>query len=112
VKPASVLETSDAVFTALADPTRRQVLRLVADRGPASATSLERELPVSRQAIVKHLVVLRRAGLVVGQRQGQEVRYGLVPEPLGDAAEWIAETGARWDARLARLRAYLLANDG
>jgi DNA-binding transcriptional ArsR family regulator len=110
VKTASVLDASDVIFTALADPTRRQVLRLVAERGPASATTLERELPVSRQAVVKHLVVLRRAGLVVGQRSGQEVRYGLVPEPLGEAAEWIAETGARWDARLARLRAYLLAS--
>jgi len=103
---------ADAVFAALADPTRRQVLRLVAERGPTSATTLERELPVSRQAIVKHLVVLRRAGLVAGQRAGQEVRYAFVPEPLGEAAEWIAEIGARWDARLERLRAYLLADEG
>ena len=96
------------VFSALADPTRRQVLRLVAEIGPASATSLGRELPVSRQAIVKHLVVLRSAGLVAGQRRGQEVRYSLVPEPLGEAAEWLAQIGARWDERLARLRTYLV----
>jgi len=106
-----IADASDTIFAALADPTRRRVLRLVAERGPASATTLVRELPVSRQAIVKHLVVLRRAGLVVGQRQGQEVRYGLRPEPLGEAAEWLAEIGASWDARLARLRAYLLETD-
>ena len=102
-------EPADAVFAALADPTRRQVLRLVAQRGPTSATVLDRELPVTRQAIVKHLLVLSRAGLVEAHRQGQEVRYSLVPEPLGDAAEWLAEVGSQWDDRLSRLRRYLLS---
>jgi DNA-binding transcriptional ArsR family regulator len=99
---------SDAVFAALADPTRRQVLRLVAERGPTSATLLERELPVTRQAVVKHLVVLSRAGLVTRQRAGQEVRYALAPEPLDDVSAWIAELGSRWDDRLARLRQVVL----
>jgi DNA-binding transcriptional ArsR family regulator len=106
--PATIDEAPDAVFAALADPTRRRVLRLVAERGPATATLLERELPVSRQAIVKHLAVLNRAGLVTGRRTGQEVRYALVPEPLDDVADWIAEIGARWDERLARLRHVVL----
>jgi DNA-binding transcriptional ArsR family regulator len=101
-------EVSDAVFAALADPTRRRVLRLVAERGPTSATRLERELPVTRQAIVKHLTVLSRAGLITGQRTGQEVRYALVPEPLDDVSEWLAEIGSRWDERLARLRQLML----
>jgi DNA-binding transcriptional ArsR family regulator len=101
-------EAPDAVFAALADPTRRRVLRLVAERGPTSATLLERELPVSRQAIVKHLVVLSRAGLVTGRRAGQEVRYALVPEPLDEVSDWIAELGSRWDERLARLRQVVL----
>lgn len=101
-------ESSDAVFAALADPTRRRVLRLVAERGPTSATVLERELPVSRQAIVKHLAVLNRAGLVTGKRSGQEVRYALVPAPLGEVADWVAEIGSRWDERLARLRQLVL----
>ena len=101
-------KAADAVFAALADPTRRRVLRLVAERGPTSATVLERELPVSRQAIVKHLVVLSRAGLVTGQRTGQEVRYALVPEPLDEVSAWIAEIGSRWDERLARLRQVVL----
>jgi DNA-binding transcriptional ArsR family regulator len=107
--PTRTIDASDAVFSALADSTRRRVLRLVAERGPTSATALQRELPVSRQAIVKHLVVLKAAGLVSGERRGPEVRYGLVPEPLGDAAAWLTAIGACWDERLARLRAYLAA---
>jgi DNA-binding transcriptional ArsR family regulator len=99
-----IREAPDAVFAALADPTRRRVLRLVAERGPTSATLLERELPVTRQAIAKHLGVLSRAGLVTGQRTGQEVRYALVPDPLDDVSAWIDAVGAHWDERLARLR--------
>jgi DNA-binding transcriptional ArsR family regulator len=106
-----IADAPDAVFAALADPTRRRVLRLVAEGGPTSATRLERELPVTRQAIVKHLVVLRRAGLVARRRAGQEVRYALVPEQLNEAAEWIAQLGAKWDTRLARLRSYLLEDE-
>ena len=75
----------------------------MAERGPTSATLLEHELPVTRQAIVKHLVVLSRAGLVTGQRTGQEVRYALVPGPLDEVSDWIGEIGSRWDERLARL---------
>jgi DNA-binding transcriptional ArsR family regulator len=103
-----MVEAPDAVFAALADPTRRRVLRLVAERGPTSATVLERELPVSRQAIVKHLVVLSRAGLVTSQRSGQEVRYALMPEPLDEVSQWITEIGTQWDERLARLRQLVL----
>ena len=101
-------EAPDAVFAALADPTRRRVLRLVAEQGPTSATTLEREMPVTRQAIAKHLLVLSHAGLVARKREGQQVRYALVPEQLSEAAEWITELGLQWDARLARLRAFLV----
>ena len=105
---AAVPAAPDAVFAALADPTRRRVLRLVAERGPTSATLLEPELPVTRQAIVKHLAVLNRAGLISGKRAGQEVRYGLVPGALDEVSDWIAEIGSRWDERLARLRQVVL----
>jgi len=108
VNQAVVEAAADAVFAALADPTRRRVLRLVAERGPTSATVLERELPVTRQAIVKHLAVLNRAGLVSGKRTGQEVRYALVPGPLDEVSDWIGEIGSRWDERLARLRQVVL----
>jgi DNA-binding transcriptional ArsR family regulator len=101
-------EAPDAVFAALADPTRRRVLRLVAERGPTSATLLEPELPVTRQAIVKHLAVLNRAGLITSQRTGQQVRYALVRGSLDEVSDWIAEISTRWDERLARLRRLVL----
>jgi DNA-binding transcriptional ArsR family regulator len=108
VNHAVMDEALDVVFAALADPTRRRVLRLVAERGPASASLLERELPVTRQAIVKHLTVLNKAGLVTGQRAGQQVRYALVPGSLDEVSDWVAEIGSRWDERLARLRQVVL----
>jgi DNA-binding transcriptional ArsR family regulator len=92
----------DAVFAALADPTRRAVIdRLV--RGPESASSLAGELPVSRQAVAKHLAALDRAGLVAARREGRETRYALDPAPMGEAMAWMASRGAQWDERLARL---------
>ena len=93
----------DAVFAALGDPTRRSVLQSIASAGNATATELAAQLPVSRQAVVKHLGRLGSAGLVTAQRQGREVRYQLSAEPLTEAVAWIAELGAVWDKRLARL---------
>lgn len=88
--------------------TPRMRMRLVAEHGPTSATLLERELPVTRQAIVKHLAVLHRAGLVSGKRTGQVVRYALVPGLLDEVSDWITEICSRWDDRLARLRQIVL----
>lgn len=94
----------DAVFAALSDPTRRSVLGHLADRESASATELAAGLPVSRQAVVKHLQTLGQAGLVTPTREGREVRYSLTPAPLDDAVGWMADVGAQWDRRLERLR--------
>lgn len=95
---------TDAVFTALADPTRRAVVvRLSAD-GPTTATQLAAGLPVTRQAVAKHLGVLSDAGLVAADRRGRESLYRLTPEPLGDAVSWMATVGAAWDQRLGALR--------
>lgn len=67
----------------------------------APATALAAELPVSRQAIVKHLTVLQQAGLVSGRRVGREVRYTPRSQPLDATARWMAGLAAEWDARLA-----------
>lgn len=93
------------MFTALSDPTRRQLLSRLADGGPATATQLAAELPITRQAVVKHLEALRDARLVASAREGREVRYTVTPEPLADAVGWIADVGAQWDSRLAALQA-------
>ena len=92
----------DAVFAALADPTRREVIGRLA-REPASASRLAGELPVTRQAVAKHLAALDRAGLVASRREGRELRYMLNPEPMGEAMAWMASVGAQWDERLLRL---------
>jgi DNA-binding transcriptional ArsR family regulator len=94
-----------AVFDALADATRRQVLRGVAERGPVTATELATVLPISRQAVAKHLGVLREAGLVELERIGRETRFQATPAPLTEAAQWLTATGAAWDQRLDRLAA-------
>jgi DNA-binding transcriptional ArsR family regulator len=94
------------VFSALADPSRRRLLETLARR-EATATELAADLPVTRQAVAKHLAALREAGLVDARRAGRETRYRLTPGPLEDAVAWIAEVGDAWDARLAALRRHL-----
>jgi DNA-binding transcriptional ArsR family regulator len=97
----------DAVFAALADPTRRQLLDQISRHGPLSATELARGYPMSRQAVVKHLSALAHAGLLAGERQGRDVRYRVMAGGLGDAAAWLTEVGDRWDSRLAALQRHL-----
>jgi DNA-binding transcriptional ArsR family regulator len=94
----------DALWAAVADPTRRRVLDALLEQGEASTTALARELPVTRQAVAKHLVVLDRVGLVAGRRHGREVRYAIRPERLDHAAEAMARVAAQWDRRLARIK--------
>lgn len=93
------------VLGALADPTRRTVFEAVARRGPLTATTLSEELPVSRQAIAKHLEHLAEAGLVSAERVGRETRWSATPEPLAAAQRWFDAIGAAWDRRLEALAA-------
>lgn len=95
------------VFEALADPTRRTVVRLMSESGPLSCSQLAAQLPVTRQAIAKHLQALSDAGLVASQRRGREKLYRLTPRPMTDAMGWMAQVGAEWDDRLDALRTYL-----
>jgi DNA-binding transcriptional ArsR family regulator len=92
-----------AVFAALADPTRRQVVQALARQPALTASRLAGELPMTRQAVTKHLAALDRAGLVQGRREGREHRYTLTPAPLAEAMAWMDDVGAEWDERLARL---------
>jgi DNA-binding transcriptional ArsR family regulator len=95
---------ADELFAALADPTRWRVLTLLAERGEGTATTLAGELPVSRVAVVKHLAVLDRAGLVEGRRRGREVRYTVLPARLDETARQLAALAAGWDERLAAIK--------
>ncbi|MFI7058870.1 ArsR/SmtB family transcription factor [Streptosporangium canum] len=98
------VEAADSVLVALADPTRRQLLDLLAAQGEATATTLAGRLPVSRQAVVKHLAVLDAAGLVSGSRVGREMRYAVRPAALDATARWMAALAADWDRRLANIK--------
>nr|WP_216217534.1 metalloregulator ArsR/SmtB family transcription factor [Amycolatopsis aidingensis] len=92
------------VFVALGDPTRRQVLAALAEAGQASATTLAAQLPVSRQAVLKHLHVLGEAALVTAGRSGREVLYQVRPDSLDAAARWLTDLAAFWDHRLAAVK--------
>ena len=102
--PAADRDRAGAVFGALSDPTRRTLLAAIADQPAATATELASSLPISRQAVLKHLTALAEAGLLHRERSGREVRYTVTPEPLSEAVSWMAEVGGQWDDRLAALR--------
>jgi DNA-binding transcriptional ArsR family regulator len=101
---ASATAEVDELWAAVADPTRRRVLNVLLDRGEATATVVAGELPVTRQAVAKHLAVLDRAGLVEGRRLGREVRYAIRPQRLDAATRSLAQVAAEWDARLATIK--------
>jgi DNA-binding transcriptional ArsR family regulator len=91
------------VFAALSDPTRRALIQHLAE-GPATATQLSLQFPISRQAVTKHLAALDEAGLVERNSSGREVRYSLRTEGLADVSSWVTEVGTSWDRRLADLK--------
>jgi DNA-binding transcriptional ArsR family regulator len=94
----------DDVLVALADPTRRQLLDVLAELGQASATTLGARLPVTRQAVMKHLLVLEQAGLVSSRRDGRQVLYQVESAPLEGASRYLAGLASVWDRRLAALK--------
>jgi len=107
VSPRGPDDRAGAVFGALSDPTRRTLLAAIASHPAATATELAAELPISRQAVLKHLNALTDAGLLDRTRAGREVRYRFTPAPLSDAVDWMTAVGAEWDERLAVLRGRL-----
>ena len=95
------------VFHAVADPTRRLILSSLRERGPLSVTALSAPLPISRQAVTKHLDILGAAGLVGRATRGRERIHHLHSEPLRAVEDWLAPYRAAWDERLAGLRTHL-----
>jgi len=106
--PPEVEAVAETVFTALADPSRRAILAALAAVGPATATDLATRLPITRQAIAKHLALLAEAGLVApepGERR--RIRYRLQSAPMQVAAQFLAALARDWDRNLDALRAHL-----
>jgi predicted ArsR family transcriptional regulator len=105
-------EHAQRVFLALADPTRRLLLQQLCEEGSGTAAGFATRLPITRQAIIKHLVTLEQAGLVTARETGRERRYMPRPEALSTVTTWIEEISVQWDQRLAALRSYLLEEPG
>ncbi|WP_328994117.1 metalloregulator ArsR/SmtB family transcription factor [Kribbella sp. NBC_01245] len=94
----------DDLWSAIGDPTRRRMLDLLLAEGNATATSLSEQLPVTRQAVAKHLGVLDRVGLVHVTPAGREMRYRVDEAQLARAVAQLSTVGATWDARLRRIK--------
>ena len=94
----------DDLWSAVGDPTRRRMLDLLLADGAGTATTLSDSLPVTRQAVAKHLVVLDRVGLVHVTPAGRERRYRVDEAQLARAVAQLADVGAAWDARLQRIK--------
>lgn len=102
VRPADTVD--DDLWSAIGDPTRRRMLDLLLLDGGGTATTLGRQLPVTRQAVSKHLGVLDRVGLVSATTEGRERRYRVDDEQLARAVTQLASVGSAWDARLQRIK--------
>lgn len=94
----------DELWSAVGDPTRRRMLDLLLADGGGTASTLSRQMPVTRQAVAKHLGVLDRAGLVRSAPHGRERRYRVDDEQLARAVAQLSSVGAAWDARLQRIK--------
>lgn len=101
----------DQVYGAIADPTRRAILAILAE-GETNVGSLAERFPISLNGVSKHVKVLERAGLVERTVQGREHRLRLNAEPLREATMWLEHYRAFWGARLDALEAFLLKHDG
>ena len=103
-RPAMTRPVDDVLWSAIGDPTRRQLIDLLLAAGSATSTSLSERLPVSRQAVAKHLAVLDRAGLVHGQTAGRERHYRIDEEQLARALAQLDAVSTAWDGRLRRIK--------
>src|ERR1700749_2298528 len=105
---ASIEAVAEQVFVALADPTRRTILAALATGGPATATDLAGRLPITRQAIAKHLALLAEAGLVTAEPgERRRVRYRLRSAPMQVAQQFLAALARDWDGPLSALQEHL-----
>ncbi len=98
-------EAAEHVLIALADPIRRKILDALAAEGPGTATRLAADLPITRQAVIKHLLMLDRAGLVSARREGREMLYRIRPRPVGETTRWMASLASGWEHRLQAIKA-------
>ena len=100
------------VFDAIADPTRRQLIRLLGEKGELPLYRLTEHFAMGRTAVSKHLAILKEAGLVVDRKLGRETRYRLNAAPLREVQDWLAFYRAFWATNLLRLQDFLEEEEG
>ena len=106
--PRDIEATAEQVFVALADPSRRAILAALASGGPATATDLASQLPITRQAIAKHVALLAEAGLLTAEPgERRRVRYRLQSAPMQVAQQFLAALARDWDSQLDALKDHL-----
>lgn len=101
------MSSPSAVLWALSDATRVDIMERVAAGGSATATQLSADLPITRQAVARHLKTLEAAELLTGTKQGRENLYHANLRPMGEASQWLNERSANWSRALGRLEIYL-----
>lgn len=99
-------------FRALGDPTREQIIDWLAAGESITATEVATRLPITRQAVTRHLATLTEGGLIAGTRYGREYRYTLIPEQIEQAARWLRRRSASWDQALGQLADHLNEDAG
>ncbi|MEH7304378.1 ArsR/SmtB family transcription factor [Neobacillus drentensis] len=106
----AALSAKHDVFQAIADPTRRKLLKLLS-KEEMPVTAISEHFPISRTAVSKHLRVLREAGLVKERKAGRETRYKLEPEPLFELKDWLQYFELFWENKLSALRLFVESDD-
>jgi DNA-binding transcriptional ArsR family regulator len=101
---SSTAPFNEELWFAIAEPSRRKLIEVLLFKGEATASKLADEVPFSRQAVSKHIAVLKRAGLVKERKTGKEVRFRLSPEGLSAAAQELSRAAMLWDERLQKIK--------
>ena len=103
----AALEEAAPLFDALGDPNRLRIFTLLCDGGPSSTWQVSEAIPVSRQAVTKHLATLEAVGLVNSRKHGRERIWTVQTGPLGDASDYLTQLSTRWDRAIDRLRVFV-----
>lgn len=94
----------ETLWSAIAEPSRRRLIDALLKKGESTASRLAQDMPFSRQAVIKHLAVLRKVGMVKATKVGKEVRFAIQPEGISAAAQEMSQAAASWDERLRRIK--------
>jgi ArsR family transcriptional regulator, cadmium/lead-responsive transcriptional repressor len=101
---SSTTPFNEQLWLAIAEPSRRRIIEVLLLKGEATASQLADDVPFSRQAVSKHIAVLKKVGLIKERKLGKEVRFSVVPEALSNAAQELSQAAILWDERLNRIK--------